>query len=413
MSNPWPTARELMTPKPITLSTDAPLSRALGLMRTNGIHEIPILRNGRLTGMITFDSIARHTNLALSMKVEHLMVLPPVITPSAEYPELAEQLLSVGLRAAPVVGKRGELVGVVSRTDLVRVLPNLPALAQHRVEEIANPVNLILSENDPCSQLFNQVRLLEEHPLPVADRAGHLVGAVGLADLGQVLWKPLLPGKRDRRGPGRIGDITIGTVMHTPALTVEAGSSSGAAALAMSRAKVSSAFLVERGVPVGIVSQASLLGLAVGLAESLTPTKLSDVYVQIHGLRGSGDPETLSEIDQLVAKGLRRIAHHARPTLLSLDVSPHSARAGDATVHVRVQTDEGIYYATVTDWSFFASVTSALDDIEGQARRAHETKERRHRRAPGRKASLTEDSPVTEEVEAKIRAATGDRDEDE
>ncbi|HEV2520366.1 MAG TPA: CBS domain-containing protein [Thermoplasmata archaeon] len=401
-----------MTPRPITLSTDAPLSRALGLMRTHAIHEIPILRDGRLAGMITFDAIARHTNLALSMKVEHLMVLPPVITAATAYPELAQQLLSVGLRAAPVVGKRGELLGVVSRTDLIRVLPQLPILAGHRVEEVATPVNVVLSETDPCSQLFGQVRLLDEHPLPVTNRKGRLVGAVGIADLGQVLWRPEAPGKRDRKGPGRIGNITIGTIMHTPALTVEPGTSAGAAALAMTRAKVSSAFLAEDGRPTGIVSQSALLGLAVGLDEGRTSTKLSDVYVQIHGLRGSGDAETLAEIDALVAKGLRRIAHHVRPTLLSLDVSPHSARSGDATVHVRVQTDEGIYYATVTGWSFFASVTSALDEIEGQARRAHESGERRRRRAGGRKLPLDVDSPVAEEIEAKIRAASGGGDDE-
>lgn len=413
MAESWPTARDLMTPKPVTLSPDAPLSRALGIMRSRSIHEIPILRNSRLAGMITFDSIARHTNLALSMKVEHLMVLPPTITGAAEYPELAEQLLSVGLRAAPVVGRRGELIGVVSRTDLVRVLPGLPSLARHRVEEVANPVNLILSEGDPCSQLFGHVRLLEEHPLPVTNRTGRLVGAVGLADLGQVLWRPELPGKRDPQGTGRVGDITIGTVMHAPALTVEPGSSAGDAARAMTRAKVSSAFIVEAGRPTGIVSQSALLGLAVGLSPGRAPARLSDVYVQIHGLRGTGDAETISEIDGLVAKGLRRIAHHARPTLLSLDISPHSTRSGDATVHVRVQTDQGIFYATVTGWSFFASVTSALDEVEGQVRRVHEAAERRHRRAPGRKATLDEDTPVADEVEAKIRVATGLADEDE
>ena len=45
MPTDGPTARELMTPKPITLSTDAAVSRALGLMREKGIHEIPVLRN--------------------------------------------------------------------------------------------------------------------------------------------------------------------------------------------------------------------------------------------------------------------------------------------------------------------------------------------------------------------------------
>ena len=206
MANTWPSARDLMTPKPITLSTDAPLSRALGIMRTRSIHEIPILRDGRLAGMITFDSIARHTNLALSMKVEHLMVLPPLITAAAQYPELAEQLLSIGLRAAPVVGRRGELIGVVSRTDLVRVLPDLPSLARHRVEEVANPVNIILSEHDPCSQLFSQVRLLEEHPLPVANRKGHLVGAVGSRrPRASALATGSCPGSGTARDPGGSG----------------------------------------------------------------------------------------------------------------------------------------------------------------------------------------------------------------
>jgi CBS domain-containing protein len=412
MAKSWPSARELMTPRPITLSTDAPLSKALGLMRSKSIHEIPVLRNGRLAGMITFDAIARHTNLSLTMKVEHLMVLPPVITGSAQYPELAEQLVSVGLRAAPVVGKRGELVGVVSRTDLIRVLPDLPTLANHRVEEVATPVNLLIAERDPCSKLFSHVRLLEEHPLPVVNRSGQLVGAVGLADLGQVLWRPVLPGKRDAKGYGRIGDIEVGTIMRSPALTVESGTSTGDAALAMTRAKVSSVFLVSARRPTGIVSQTALLGLAVGQSTAGAPPKLSDVYVEIHGLRGSADPETVSEIDQLIAKGLRRLAHHVRPLLLALDVSPHSTRSGEATVHVRVQTDRGIYYATVTGWSFFASVTTALDDIEGQARRAHESDERRHRRAPGRKVPLEEEMPVDQEVEAKIRAATSGDDEE-
>jgi len=74
-----------MTPKPITLSTDAPLSRALGVMREKGIHELPVLRKNRLIGLITFETIARRTNLPLSTKVEHLLVLPPLVTPTTTY----------------------------------------------------------------------------------------------------------------------------------------------------------------------------------------------------------------------------------------------------------------------------------------------------------------------------------------
>ncbi|HKV90266.1 MAG TPA: CBS domain-containing protein, partial [Thermoplasmata archaeon] len=182
-----PNARELMTPRPITVSTDAPLSRALGLMREHSIHEVPVLRNGRLAGMVTFDSLARRINLPLATKVEHLLVLPPLISPSTGYSELAEQLLATGLRAAPVVGKKGELLGIVSRTDLVRAFPKIPEISEHLVEEVSSTPGLLVKETETCGALVHHVRLLEEHPLPVIDRRGRLVGAVGVEDLGRVL----------------------------------------------------------------------------------------------------------------------------------------------------------------------------------------------------------------------------------
>src|SRR5579863_3156077 len=110
MPDPWPSAAELMTARPVTLPHDAPISQALGLMRSHAIHEIPVLRGTRLVGMVTFEGIARRINRALETKVEHLLVLPPLITADSTYPEIAEALLAAGLRAAPVVGRRGELL---------------------------------------------------------------------------------------------------------------------------------------------------------------------------------------------------------------------------------------------------------------------------------------------------------------
>ena len=118
----WPLAGELMTARPVTLPHDAPISRALGLMRSRRIHEIPILQGRRLLGMITFETIARRSSRSVATKVGHLLVVPPLVTPAFTLPEVAAELLATGLRAAPVVGRRGELLGVISRTDLVRAL---------------------------------------------------------------------------------------------------------------------------------------------------------------------------------------------------------------------------------------------------------------------------------------------------
>jgi len=397
-----PTAGDMMTPEPITVSHDAPLSHALGLMRSHAIHELPIMNRRRLMGMITFESLARRANLPLATKVSHLMLLPPIVTPSTTYSELAEQLLAAGLRAAPVIGKKGELVGIVSRTDLVKALPTLPALARHRVEEVQSAVSVILRETDPVGQLLAKLRALEDHPLPVVDRRGKLVGAVGIADLGRVLWRPVAAGKRDAPPSGSVFDVQIGTIMHTPALTVPLGTATGEAARLMSAEKVSSVIVVDNGKPVGVVSQTDLLGLAIG--GERTGSGVGDVYVQIHGLRGSSDPAILGEIDRMVAKGLRHVSRHARPVLLSLHVSPHAThRTGDATVQARLHTDRGIYYASQTGWNFFAGVADVMEELAEQTRRAADEQRRRRRKSVA--APPEEESPADDrELEAKIRA---------
>lgn len=401
----WPTAGELMTPDPVTIPHDAPLSTALGLMRSRSFHELPVMQRRRLTGMITFESIARRANLPLATKVSHLMLLPPMVTPTTPFTEVAEQLLGANLRAAPVVGKRGELVGIISRTDLVRAIPGLPGLAKHRVEEVQSPVNLLIKESEPCGTLLAQIRMLEDHALPVTDAKGRLVGAVGISDLGRVLWRPVAGGKKDAERGGSVFDVEVGTIMRSPPVTVAIGTSTGEAAAHMSKERVSSVFVVENGRPVGVVAQADLLGLAVGSERS--EHKASDVYVQVHGLRGSSDPAILAEIDRVVAKGLRHVSRHAKPVLLSLHVSPHAThRSGDATVQARLHTDRGIYYASQTGWNFFAGVADVMEELAEQTRRAAD--EQRHRRRPRGRGPPVEDAPVDDrDLEARIEAATG------
>lgn len=405
MESQWPTARELMTPQPLTLPPEAPLSEALGVMRTRGIHELPVLKGKRLLGMITFESIARRSNLPLTTKVEHLLVLPPLLSPESEYPEVAEQLLAAGMRAAPVLGRRGEIIGVLSRSDLVAAIPELPLLARGRVEEVQGPIALLIREDEAVGKLFGHVRLLEDHPLPVVDRKGKLVGAVGISDLGRVLWRPVTGGKRDARNHRSVFDVEVASIMHSPALTVPRGTSVGDAARMMAAEKVSSVFVVDGGKPVGVVGQAELIGLAVGGGEPPAGSRLGDVYVQVHGLRGSSDPSTLTEIDRLVAKGLKHISRHVRPQLLSLQITPHAThRTGDATVHARLQTDQGIFYATETGWNFFASITDLMEELAEQTRRARDGV-RRARRASVR-ALAADDSPGDADLERRIRAAT-------
>jgi len=406
----WPTAETLMTERPATLPFDAPMSRALGLMRGRDVHEIPVLRRSRLIGMVTAESIARRVGRALTTKVENLLIVPPLILPSTPYPEIAESLLAAGLRAAPVVGRHGELLGVVSRSDLIQELPRVRLDERGglpRVEELARAPGAIVREDDLCRNLVAQIRLLEEHPFPVVDRKGRLVGAVGVRDLLNVLWRPIAGGKRDPRAVHTALDVRVSSVMHAPAITVTSGTDAAGAARRMTEEDVSSVFVVDGGRSPRVLSQADLLGLIVARARPTTGRpRVEDIYVEITGLRGAADPALLADIDQLVAKGLGRIARYVRPSLLSLHFAPHSThRTNDLTVEARLHTADGIYFASHTGWNLMVGVSGLLEELAAQTRRARDEARDRARRSH-RFAESEETAPVDPELEEKIRAAT-------
>jgi CBS domain-containing protein len=409
MATDWPTAGDMMTAKPITLTRESPLSQALGIMRARRIHEIPVVQHRRVVGMVTFDAIARRINLPLTTKIDHLMLLPPIVGTGTSYPELSEQLLATGMRAAPVTGPKNELLGVVSRTDLVRVLPRIPILAERVVDEVMAPLNLILQERDPVRTLLGQeaLRHLETHPLPVVDRKGGLSGAVGIADLGEVLWRPTAQGHRDVANRGNAAEVEVRTIMHSPAVTATRGTTTGAAARLMSQERVSSVFIVEGGRPAGIVSQADLISLAVG-GNAPAEGAIGDVFVQIQGLRASGDPAILADIDQVIARGLRRIARYVHPVMLNVHFQPHAShRSGEASVQGRLNTDREILYASRTGWNFYGALNDLLDELETQARRQKEERPHGIHRTSTRMVEddLSETS-ADPELEARIQSAT-------
>jgi len=413
MPTAWPTAGDLMTARPVTLPHDALISTALGLMRSHRYHQIPVLRNTRLIGMVTIESIARRGRWSLATKVEHLLIVPPLILPSTPFPEVAEQLLATGMRGAPVVGRRGELLGIISRTDLVRAMPGLAVLRSGEgptVEQIARSTGEVIRENEQCRNLVTQLRLLEDHPLPVVDRKGRVVGAVGVTDLGEVLGRPIQGGKRDARANRTTLEVEVRSIMHSPAVTVPLGASALEAARVMTREKVSSVFVVEDGRPTRVVGQADLLSLAISRARpGVSREGVENVYVEITGLRGSADPGLLAEIDGGVAKGLRRISRYVHPTLLTLHFAPQGThRTNDLTVEARLFTEQGrIFYASHTGWNLMAGVAALLDDLSAQTRRVSEVPRGRGRRRglPPEADEATFEDP---DLEAKIRAASRD-----
>src|SRR5437773_2678436 len=116
--------RDIMSTDLVTVTVDDTLGDALGKMKRHEVHELPVLRGKVLAGLVTLNGIIRRKALPHTTKVSTLLQPASEVTPDDDLPTVAEKLIQSGFRAMPVVeGKR--LVGIVSRTDLAKVVANL------------------------------------------------------------------------------------------------------------------------------------------------------------------------------------------------------------------------------------------------------------------------------------------------
>ena len=131
------TARDLMTPDPITIAPDASISDAWDLMSEHDIRHVPVVQDGALVGMLSSRDLPLSDILRL-LSVEGAVALnremaKPVskimsrdvisVVPDARASDLVRLLLEHKVGAIPVVGaSTGKLLGIVSYIDILRAL---------------------------------------------------------------------------------------------------------------------------------------------------------------------------------------------------------------------------------------------------------------------------------------------------
>ncbi len=368
MAPEWPRASEMRSGKPITVETSTPLSSVVGLMRAKGIHEVPVLQSGRLVGLVLYEAMARRHSLSMTSKAEHVMVVPPTFPPRATFPEVAERLLETGRRAGCVVDPRsGRLLGIVSRSDITRVAATIPSLAGQPVLPAAQVPPRVLRENESARTLLSDLRTLEEFALPVVDASERLVGAVALKDLAEAFWRASSPGKRDRGTREQPPNPPVSSVMTSPAITVPSDATVGDACRRMTRSALSAVFVEEEGRPLALFSQGDVLRLAVRTRPR------EQAFVEITGFSPGSDPRLLSELDQALARGLKRLARLTEPRTLSVHVVPQDQRrTGQATVTLRMHTDRETFASERTDWSVLTAAARGLEELTEQVRKEKE-----------------------------------------
>lgn len=112
---------EIMSPHVISIKPLDIVSKASQLMMKHAISQLPVLESGKIVGTITEDSIVRNLSTTLSdERIERIMQAPLPSVPEDTSVGMIQPLLQD--HPAVLVVRRGEIVGIIARSDLLKVI---------------------------------------------------------------------------------------------------------------------------------------------------------------------------------------------------------------------------------------------------------------------------------------------------
>jgi len=132
----------------IAIDVNDSMKDATELLKQNNIRILPVMDREKLVGVVTDRDLKRasasdatsleiHELLYLltQIKVKEIMTQNPItVPPDFSVEEAAQLLLKNKISAVPVVSRQGRLEGVITQTDLFRVLTNLTGVDKKGIQ---------------------------------------------------------------------------------------------------------------------------------------------------------------------------------------------------------------------------------------------------------------------------------------
>lgn len=171
--------KDVMDKNPIVAEVPGSREDVLRIFAKYEVSGVPVVKAGtkKLVGVVTRNDLfkrAEEEQLALIMNDN-----PITISPEADLKKAAKIFYEKRIHGIPVV-RRGELVGVISPTDILKVIAEK---GEDEVEKYLSPIFIPIYQETPLPVVMKIFRLTDASALPVLDDEGNLAGIVADGDL--------------------------------------------------------------------------------------------------------------------------------------------------------------------------------------------------------------------------------------
>jgi acetoin utilization protein AcuB len=123
------TVKKFMTPDPVTISPDENVNDAFHILLEHRFRQAPVVEDGKLIGIVTDRDLRTalfQTYVESDLTVGDVMRAGPVTTSEdANIEEAAKIMCECKFNSLPVVSRTGDLVGIITTTDILKGLLKL------------------------------------------------------------------------------------------------------------------------------------------------------------------------------------------------------------------------------------------------------------------------------------------------
>ena len=170
--------KDFMTPDVVSVEIPGNRDDVLKILKRTGISGVPVLKEGKLVGIITRKDMLRkaeETQLGLLMTRN-----PATIAPDAPIADAAELIIKKKIRRLPVVEEK-DLVGILSVADLVSAIAQLKQ--KQEIKDHFTSTTFALWEETPLTLVGRVMEISGVDAIPILDSEGVLSGIISERDL--------------------------------------------------------------------------------------------------------------------------------------------------------------------------------------------------------------------------------------
>ncbi len=259
---------KIMTKKVVTVEVNTSIEKALEIMDSRKIKELPVVQNKKYVGLIVYyDILSRDINK--SMKASDFMKKAPAVLPKDSISRTISIMQDSGVGALPVIDEDKKVIGIVSDFDVLKLLIYDRIFDSFKVEDVVIRRFPILRTDDTIGRAQKLAAMNRIDNLPIVDNFGKLLGQISTSDILSYIFEKKLTKNRGKKDPHRDEKLpterNIMEIAKSEIPKLNLTLNLRRALELMLSSKIKSGIVIDNnGKPVGILSRLKILDLLSG-----------------------------------------------------------------------------------------------------------------------------------------------------